>query len=264
MSRRLALLGVVAALFAALFTSFGFWQLRRLEARRASNALLAGRLAAAPVPFDSLPASPDSARYRRVRVSGRLDYAGEMAVAGRPRDGSPGVHLLTPLRMAGRDTAILVNRGWVYSPDGATVDLPGWRTDGDRSVPGADSLSPPASFTGIVRELPTGRPAAAPDPRRPYLVRPLDRAAVAARLPYPVAPVYVVALPDDSEAVPNADAPARIAQPSLDDGPHLGYAVQWFSFATVAVVGFAAFVRRERRGAKEPPVPGPRAEQWRE
>jgi surfeit locus 1 family protein len=31
--------------------------------------------------------------------------------------------------------------------------------------------------------------------------------------------------------------PIRLAPPALDDGPHLSYAVQWFSFATIAVVG---------------------------
>ena len=35
--------------------------------------------------------------------------------------------------------------------------------------------------------------------------------------------------------------------PVLDNGPHGGYAVQWFSFATIAIVGAAAVVRRERR-----------------
>ncbi|HVE78696.1 MAG TPA: SURF1 family cytochrome oxidase biogenesis protein, partial [Gemmatimonadaceae bacterium] len=150
MSRRLVLLGVVAALFATLFVSFGFWQLRRLAARRAANAAVAARLAVPPVPFDSLPPSPEAARNRRVRLSGRLDYAHELAVAGRPRNGSPGVHLLTPLRLTGRDTAVLVNRGWVYSPDGAAVDLGRWRTDGERGTPDADSLAPRASFTGIV------------------------------------------------------------------------------------------------------------------
>jgi surfeit locus 1 family protein len=248
MRPRTILLAVLAAAFATLFTSFGFWQLRRLEGRRASNAHLARRLAAAPVPFESLPPSPADAEYRRVRVAGRLDYARELVLPGRAHQGSPGVHLLTPLLLPGRDTAVLVNRGWVYSPDGATVDLARWRVDGDRE-PG-DSLAAAASFTGVARVVPRGgRSLVAADSRRPYLLRPFDLAAVAGRLPYPVAAVYVAALPDDPEAAPNADAPARIAQPSLGEGPHLGYAVQWFSFAAIAVVGFAVFLRRERRDA---------------
>jgi cytochrome oxidase assembly protein ShyY1 len=37
------------------------------------------------------------------------------------------------------------------------------------------------------------------------------------------------------------------APPALDEGPHESYAVQWFSFAAVALVGAGAFVRSERR-----------------
>ena len=48
-------------------------------------------------------------------------------MTGRTRSGSPGVHILTPLRIPESDTALLVNRGWVYSPDARTVDLTRWR-----------------------------------------------------------------------------------------------------------------------------------------
>ena len=35
--------------------------------------------------------------------------------------------------------------------------------------------------------------------------------------------------------------------PALDDGPHLGYAIQWFAFAIIAVVGSMFLYRREKR-----------------
>jgi cytochrome oxidase assembly protein ShyY1 len=38
--------------------------------------------------------------------------------------------------------------------------------------------------------------------------------------------------------------PARLAVPALDDGPHLSYAIQWFSFATIALVGSYVVMRR--------------------
>ena len=44
----------------------------------------------------------------------------------------------------------------------------------------------------------------------------------------------------------------RREMPALDDGPHRGYAIQWFSFAAIAIVGALAVVRRERR---DRPVP---------
>jgi surfeit locus 1 family protein len=44
----------------------------------------------------------------------------------------------------------------------------------------------------------------------------------------------------------------RVPAPALDEGPHMSYAIQWFAFATVAIVGGVAFVRAGRRRPVEP------------
>jgi cytochrome oxidase assembly protein ShyY1 len=41
--------------------------------------------------------------------------------------------------------------------------------------------------------------------------------------------------------------PARRDLPVLDDGPHRGYAMQWFSFALIAIAGAGIVVYRERQ-----------------
>ena len=112
------LFAAIALAAAALFVRLGFWQLDRLEQRRARNTLLASRLGAAPAPWSDTTAI----RYRRVTLSGVADYDREIVLVGRSRGGSPGVNLVTPVRRRGSDTAVLVNRGWVYSPDGTRVD----------------------------------------------------------------------------------------------------------------------------------------------
>jgi surfeit locus 1 family protein len=40
--------------------------------------------------------------------------------------------------------------------------------------------------------------------------------------------------------------PSRVPPPSLTDGPHLSYALQWFGFATVFMIGFVVFARGKR------------------
>jgi len=50
------------------------------------------------------------------------------------------------------------------------------------------------------------------------------------------------------DSVMRPDRIARLTVPPLDEGPHLSYAIQWFAFATVALVG-AGFVIRQARGA---------------
>ena len=75
----------------------------------------------------------------------------------------------------------------------------------------------------------------------------LDLAALRQRLPYPIAPFYIRQLPDSN--LPQF--PRRLEPPALDDGPHLSYAIQWFSFSVMAVV-FGIVIARQRREAKSP------------
>jgi surfeit locus 1 family protein len=220
---------VAMAVAAALVCiRLGFWQLHRLEQRRARNALVSGRYAASPVDPSQLPRDTTAARFMRVRVAGVPDYAHELIYAARTYKGSPGVNLLTPVRIPGRDTAILVNRGWVYSPDGATVNLNDWH---DR-----DSV-----FIGYADELPST--GGSTYTSRPQVIAHLSYDVIAKALPYPVSPTYVVALGDSANA---SDRVARLSLPPLDEGPHLGYAIQWFAFAAVALIGTGIVIRQAR------------------
>jgi len=228
---KLRLFVAFALISAAVFVRLGFWQLSRRQERRARNALVSARLDSTAVSVALLPRDTALARFRRVRVTGVPDYEHELVWAARTHKGSPGVNLLTPVRLPGSDTAILLNRGWVYSGDGATVDLAKWR---DRD----------STFIGYVEELPSVAGASYTD--RPSVIARLSHDVVAKALPYPVAPVYVIVLSDSAIA---ADRIARLSAPPLDEGPHLSYAFQWFAFATVALVGVGIVLRQSRSSA---------------
>ena len=221
----------IALLFAALFVRLGFWQLERLRERQAYNAPIESRLGRPPMALQDLPADPGEARYRRVLVTGEYDYEHELVLTLRSRQGSPGVNLLTPLRIAGRDTAVLVNRGWIYAPDGTTADTRPWREPS------------PASASGYVLVLDTGDTSGARSSGRKNAIRRPHRGAIAAMLPYPVAPYYVVL--ESPGAVPDS-TPPRVPPPALSEGSHRSYAMQWFTFALIAVAGVAILVLRMR------------------
>ena len=230
MSRRTLLFCALAVTSAAIFSFLGFWQLGRLSDRRAHNAIIAHQRLDAPGDVRTLPADTGEAHYRATSVTGRLDYAHEVVLAGRTHQGSPGVELLTPVRIAGTDTAVLVNRGWVYSPDAGTVDLARWHERSD-TLPIRGYVETYAPDAGVTTSSANGR-----------LVRRVSRSEIAARVPYPVAPWYVVVTGDSADGV----HPARRDLPVLDDGPHRSYAVQWFFFAAIALAGATAVVIRER------------------
>lgn len=233
---RVRLFLLFAAVAAAVCIRLGIWQLARLEERKARNALVASRINAEPIDVNALPRDTAEARFRRVRVAGTLDYAHELVHTARTRRGSPGVNIFTPVRIPGNDTAILVNRGWVYSPDGSTVDLSRWH---DR-----DSV-----FIGYAMELPSTGGSSFAD--RPKVITRLAHDVVAKTLPYPVSSTYVVALAV-GDTTTAADRIARLPVPALDNGSHFSYAIQWFGFASVALIG-AWIVLRQQRGAGSAP-----------
>jgi surfeit locus 1 family protein len=131
----------------------------------------------------------------------------------------PGVDLVTPLLLQD-GSAVLVDRGWAPSADAYHVDQAAYR-EGDS-----------AAVLGIAMRAPRSRGD-------------VDPAALADSVPYRLLPFVVQQLPP-SAAAGRATPPGLIRwpMPELSEGPHLSYAIQWFSFALIAVVGTLALVRK--------------------
>lgn len=212
----------------ALMIWLAFWQLRRLDERRVFNDTVTERIDQAPVPFDDLlPAAvsdPSSVEWRQVTVSG--DYLADQIVwFNRSQDGLAGSNVLTAL--VDGESTVVINRGFVLlgaevpaAPTGAVEVL------GRIRVPPGRQLGELTDNTdGPLSEL-----------RRVDLERLDDQ------LPGTLAPVYL----DLIGSIPNIGAsdPVPVPPPTLDEGPHLSYAVQWFIFATAVLIGWILAVRR--------------------
>lgn len=208
----------------------GFWQLSRLQERRQFNQELRARAKTAPVDLAGIPRDTGAARFRRVKLNGTYDFANEVRLTNRTRNGSPGVNIITPLRIPGNDTAVLVNRGWVYAPDAMTVDFGRWREP------------PELSAEGYVENYAAGR-GNARSASNAKAFRWMDRPTLAQAFPYPIAPYFVVLIGDSGAT--RADVPPRLGVPALDEGPHKSYAFQWFSFAVISIFGTVRYSRRK-------------------
>ncbi len=195
----------------------GIWQLDRLGQRRARNAVVAARLAL-PAVAVGRGTVPDSVRQRRVVARGVYDFARERVWPGRSFDGTPGVALVTPLRLAD-GSAVFVDRGWVPSPDAYHVDRAIYREPDTTRVEGLGVVVPPPRGRGDV-----------------------DPSALRDSMPYPLLP-FIVQQTGASPVRPPG-LPRRWPSPALDDGPHLSYAIQWFSFALIIVLGTGALLRK--------------------
>jgi surfeit locus 1 family protein len=187
------------------------------------------------VPLASLLSSDgggDAIGFRRVTAEGTFDTQHEVMLYGRTQDDQTGNHVLTPLVLED-GTAIAVDRGWVPLTDNAP--------------PLTDAAPPsgPVRVTGVLfpSEVPPGATAAPPSPVTTFAR--VDLGALSAQVPYTLAPVYLLL---GSQEPPAAGLPKIAPLPDpADSPPHLSYAIQWFTFATIAVVGFVVLVRREYR-----------------
>lgn len=228
-SRRIAIVGLM--LLAAICVRLGFWQVERLSERRAANE---AALAARDKPTIQLGAGADwtaeELSERWVEAAGVYDREHEIVIRGQALQGAPGVHLVTPLRLAGSDSAVLVLRGFVPSPDAVRAET--------------DSLIEPGIVTvrGLASPIGSGGGQRLDHDGLITWAR-LDLEAARRRVPYPLLPVVVRQTPDIS--LPRS--PRRLPLPELGDGPHLNYAIQWFLFAAMAVA-FAVLVVGRTKG----------------
>ncbi|HEX6041190.1 SURF1 family protein [Longimicrobium sp.] len=235
--------GVVAAVLvlamAAGFVRLGFWQLERLGERRARNAAVRQAQGQAPLTLDAatfaaVSANPAKYDWRPVVAEGTFHHPGDMLLRARGREGRPGVHLVSPLVLAdGR--VVMVNRGWISAPDAASAVTDSFRTSG------------PVRVTGVLRPLTESADRGMPAAGRAgadSTWRRIDLAAARARSPGAVLPLYLQRLPSASDP---PSPPLAEPLPELSEGNHLSYAVQWFSFATIAVVGLVILLRRKPR-----------------
>ena len=221
----------------------GFWQLRRLDQRRERNAQVVARseeLVALPPAGFARDADTDELAYRRVRVSGRFDAEHEVLVRFRTRKGLPGYEVLTPLVVEGGDRAVIVDRGWV------PLDV------GDH-WPQA-SAAPPKDVVEVEGLL--GVPEDGPvrlERKSPPVAAAVDPDGLREVLPYEQ--VYAAPLLAEASGASGSSYPAPVDPPDLGEGPHFSYAVQWFLFASVGIVGYPLLLRRRGPLRRRPTLP---------
>lgn len=227
----------LAVVLALACVTLGAWQWDRREQARERNAPVLANYTTEPRPAtDVLGAEPSpgvlprDAEWTPVRARGRYVPEQTLLVRNRPLDGRPGYHVLVPLVLDDGRT-LVVDRGWL--PTGATGAAPD-------AVP-----APPSGPVEVVARL---RPPEPPSERDAPAgqVQTIDLDAIAAALDAPdlVTSAYAVLAEEDPPASP---APVPLPRPTVDEGPHLSYSLQWFVFAAGILVGYGVLARRTAR-----------------
>ncbi|MBI4730690.1 MAG: hypothetical protein HY781_00905 [Chloroflexi bacterium] len=104
-------------------------------------------------------------------------------------------------------------------------------------------------MTGILRlpllegEMGGGVPDPTPAPGETLAVwNYLNLDTLQAQMPYDLLPIYLQQVPPEGKlALPYKALPEL----ELTDGPHLGYALQWFFYAALVFFGYPVYLRRQ-------------------
>lgn len=232
-----------------LFVTLGLWQLGREQEQR-DEVDEARAAAGAPAP-DLTTLEEPVASGTRVTVTGTYEPSPQFLLRGRSRDGESGYDIVTILALDD-GTGVAVDRGWVARGEIERRGVPEPPT-GIVVVRGPTAQSRALRPDDTVDERGPGRALALPrvDVNRIASVRPAGAAELR--------DLWVTAEWQD----PDPGAGPALPEPQANDRvDHRSYAIQWFSFALIAVVGWPIIlgraVRRERRrdGAARAPASG--------
>ena len=226
---------VVTCIGVGVFSSLGVWQLNRADEKRQIHAAIEERVQQPPLLYSGQDLDLDDVRYRRVTLRGRYLGDAQLLMDNRTHNGKVGYEVITPLAIADHENwVVLVNRGWVPAgrdrrvlpevavPEGL-VSIEG-RADKPRSRPVIAAEKPETELAG----------------RWTWLD--LDYfGEVSGLSPAP----FVVLLAPDTQGGLVRDWPDYEAKV----GMHIGYAIQWFAFAVIALGTFIGIAIR--RGKPE-------------
>jgi len=221
---------VTTALMLAALFGLGTWQLQRYVWKTELIDKLKSRSESTAVDLPAGPVDQDALEFQRVRVAGTYLYDNEFFLFGRSLRGSPGLHVITPLKRADGGGYVLIDRGWIPF---------------ERRAPAtrlAGQVAGEAAFEGIVR-IAKGPGMFTPDnePKNNhwYYVDPPGMARAAGLDNFP--DYYVLSA---AETPPGGYPMTR--QWRLDvRNNHIEYAVTWYLMAAILIVIYLLYHREQ-------------------
>ena len=227
---------IVFLLAGLVCVRLGIWQLARLDERRAWNAYVEGQMEMPVVDLSSEDLPSEDLNFRRAEIAGEWQSEDQILLRNRSYNEQPGYHLITPLLNENLAWGILVDRGWVPIQADQPGGLEAYQEPVQISVEGILLPSVEQPSWGLLAD-PT--PGPGDGPLTAWRVLTIER--VEQQLSYPLFEYYLAQAPSDgSTGLPPIPDP----EIDLSEGPHLGYAIQWFSFAAIAIVGGGYWLNR--------------------
>ena len=221
--------------FALATSALSWWQFSRRAERVERIEQVIQNYEASPVPYaelnwETLPDGTSSMEWTPVEVTGEYLPEHAFLVRNRPLSGQPGFLQLVPLKLDdGR--LLIVERGWLIAGS-------------DISAPVANPL-PDAIRSDLTVRLRVGEESLGRESTDTLASIDLKEAAERLSGLGQVITEYYGRLAEESPTY--AETPVTMPKPSLDEGNHLSYAIQWIIFGVMAFIAFIWAYRNDRR-----------------
>ena len=231
---------LLVLVLSASFVALGFWQLARNDHKQ---SLVRAARAAYAAPAPDITRAPVVAPGGRVQLSGRYDPTHSVLLRNRVHNGKVGNDVLTPL-LLDQGVGVIVDRGFVPAAGDATPIAEATPTG-------------PVVVRGILHTSSTLSAQDAVTRSGGLLSLPrVDVGRINLDLGYQLLPRWVEA--QSQTPAPAKGAPVLPQPPPPDNVNHMEYAIQWFSFAAIGVIGWpvALMAIARRRGGFSTPDRG--------
>jgi surfeit locus 1 family protein len=219
-----------AAVASTAFVLAGNWQARRAEEKRTLAEQFDQALRSPPVALASGADAP-SLIHKHVAARGRFIAEHTVLLDNKLRGGRAGYEVVTPLRLAGSDSHVLVDRGWTSAPP-SRASLPEVRT------PASELEIDGIALDHLPQALEAG---AAP---RGKVRQNLDLAGFAAETGLRLERLVIEQRSDSHDGLAR-DWP----RPDFGVEKHESYALQWYSFAALAIILLIVLSTRRAPGS---------------
>ncbi|WP_328821733.1 SURF1 family cytochrome oxidase biogenesis protein [Nesterenkonia haasae] len=225
----------ICVLFCIACYMLGQWQLDRREAALEEINRVVSNYDEDAVSYTdarTLFAEGDpSDEWTVVEFRGEYLADDSLLVRNRGHGGQVGYEQLVPFRDAPTGDVVVISRGWLptSSADGSVPEFNPEPPRGEIEVTARMKPAEPE----IDRGAPEGQLAS------------IDLTEYQAQVSYSVVEGAYARMAEESPEP--AESPYQLARPSLDEGPHLSYSMQWLAFGLLSFVGWGYAARVHRR-----------------
>lgn len=213
----------------AATAALGNWQLGRGQ----DKAALAQRIAVAnrdaQIELSQTEARAEDVAWHRVEVRGRFEPKYAVLIDNRILHGVVGYQVVMPLRIAGGERHVLVNRGWVAATGSRDI-LPQIKTPPEEVLITGLATVPSKRYLELSKQVAEGK-----------VWQNLTLERYRAAMPLALQPVVI-----QQESEIDDGLKREWSAPDLGIDKHYGYAFQWFAMAAAIVIIYLVCNVRKR------------------